>query len=207
MSTGTRVTYYYNPICETRATTDTGNFETMASLHPPTHHRAIVVGDGDRPQINDNVELPKLRSDEFLIRTDAVAVNPSDTKMLGAFATLGGVLGTDYAGTVVALGSEVTSVSIGDRVCGAQNAMNANSPLRGSFGEYNVSAGKIWLKLPSRISSEGGSSFGAGISTAGLGIKLLQLPLPEKPVLKPAFVLVYGGSTATATVAIQFLRL
>ncbi|KAI5274162.1 putative alcohol dehydrogenase [Aureobasidium subglaciale] len=179
----------------------------MTTIDPPASHRAIVVGEGDKPQINHNVELPKLQPDEFLLRTDAVAVNPSDTKMRGPFASLGGVLGTDYAGTVLALGSKITTVSVGDRVCGAQNAMNASSPLRGSFGEYNISAGKVWLKLPPHISSEGGSSFGAGISTAGLGIKLLQLPLPDAPVLKPAFVLVYGGSTATATIAIQLLRL
>jgi NADPH:quinone reductase-like Zn-dependent oxidoreductase len=95
-----------------------------------------------------------------------VAVNPSDTKMRGAFVTPGGVLGTDYAGTVVACGPEVTEVEVGDRVCGAQHTMNANTPHRGSFGEYNISAGKVWLKLPASVSTEGGATFGAGISTA-----------------------------------------
>ncbi len=119
-------------------------------------------------RVKDDVPFPMLQRDQFLIRTDAVAVNPSDTKMRGDFVTVGGVLGTDYAGTVIARSSDVTGVEVGDRVCGAQHAMNANTPHRGSFGEYNISAGKIWLKLPSSISTEGGATFGAGISTAGL---------------------------------------
>jgi NADPH:quinone reductase-like Zn-dependent oxidoreductase len=174
---------------------------------PPPTHRAVVIEAGDQVRVRDDVPLPTLQRDQFLVRTDAIAVNPSDTKMRGNFVTRGGVLGTDYAGTVVARGAEVTEVEVGDRVCGAQHAMNANTPLRGSFGEYNLSAGKIWLKLPSAVSTEGGATFGAGISTAGLALKLLGLPLPDAPVEKPAYILVYGGSTATATIAIQLLRL
>lgn len=174
---------------------------------PPTTQRAVIIEAGDQVRVRDDVPLPTLQKDQFLIRTDAVAVNPSDTKMRGDFVTPGGVLGTDYAGTVVARGPEVTAVEVGDRVCGAQHAMNANTPLRGSFGEYNISAGKIWLKLPAAVSTEGGATFGAGISTAGLALKLLGLPLPDAPVEKPAHVLVYGGSTATATIAMQLLRM
>ncbi|KAI9163911.1 putative enoyl reductase [Paramyrothecium foliicola] len=154
-----------------------------------------------------NVPLPTLQTGQFLVRTDAVAINPSDTKMRGSFATNGGVLGTDYAGTVVALGPETTFVQVGDRVCGAQNAMNANMPLCGSFGAFNIPTGKIWLKLPESVTTEGAATFGAGISTAGLALKLLGLPLPDAPVEKSAYVLVYGGSTATATIAMQLLRL
>ncbi|KAJ5635547.1 enoyl reductase [Penicillium longicatenatum] len=179
----------------------------MDSIKYPPSQRAVIIGTGEKVQIQDNIEIPQLQTGEFLIRTDAVAVNPSDTKMRGDFVTVGGILGTDYAGTVVALGPQVESVKIGDRICGAQNAMNAKTPLRGSFGEYNISAGKVWLKLPASLSTEGGATLGAGISTAGLGIKLLQLPLPDAPVDKSAYVLVYGGSTATATIAIQLLRL
>lgn len=176
-------------------------------LAPPTSHRAVIIGAGDQVCVRDGVALPPLRRDQFLIRTDAVAVNPSDTKMRGDFVTADGVLGTDYAGTVVARGPEVTEIEVGDRVCGAQHAMNPKTPLRGAFGEYNISAGKIWLKLPAGVSTEGGSTFGAAISTAGLALKLLGLPLPDAPVEKPQHVLVYGGSTATATIAIQLLRM
>jgi NADPH:quinone reductase-like Zn-dependent oxidoreductase len=65
----------------------------------------------------------------------------------------------------------------------------------------------VWLKLPQGLSTEAGATFGAGISTAGLALKLLGLPLPDEPVEKPAQVLVYGGSTATGTMAVQLLKL
>jgi hypothetical protein len=106
----------------------------MDSIKYPPSQRAIIIGTDERVHIQENIELPQLKTGEFLIRTDAVAVSPSDTKMRGDFVTVGGILGTDYAGTVVALGPHVPSVKIGDRLCGAQNAMNASTPLRGSFG-------------------------------------------------------------------------
>lgn len=174
---------------------------------PLETQRAVIIENGDHVRVRDDVAFPTLQRDQFLIKTEAVAINPSDTKMRGDFVTPGGVLGTDYAGTVVACGPEVTKVKVGDRVCGAKHAMNASTPLLGAFGEYNISDGKIWLKLPASISTEGGATLGAGISTAGLALKLLGLPLPDAPVKKPAHVLVYGGSTATATIAIQLLRL
>ncbi|KDN70343.1 putative zinc-binding dehydrogenase [Colletotrichum sublineola] len=89
---------------------------------PPPTHRAVVIEAGDRVRVRDDVPLPALEKDQFLVRTEFVAVNPSDTKMRGPFVTVGGVLGTDYAGTVVARGTDVTAVDIGDRVCGAQHA-------------------------------------------------------------------------------------
>lgn len=180
---------------------------TTEAFVAPTSHSAVVICTGDQVRLRYDVSLPSLQRNQFLVRTDAVAINPSDTKMRGDFVTPGGILGTDYAGVVVACGPDIVEVKVGDRVCGAQNAMNANTPLRGSFGEYNISAGKIWLKLPPSISTEGGATFGASISTAGLVLKLLSLSLPDDPVQRPAHVLVYGGSTATATIAIQLLRL
>lgn len=174
---------------------------------PPATQRGVVVEAGDQVRIRDDIPLPPLQKDEFLVRTDAVALNPSDTKMRGDFVTPGAMLGSDYAGTVVARGSAVTGVEIGDRVCGAQHEMNASTPYRAAFGEYNIPTGKVWLKLPASVTTEGGATFGAGISTIGLALKRLGLPLPDAPVQKPAYVLVYGGGTASATIAIQLLKL
>lgn len=44
---------------------------------------------------------PVCTDDSILVKVGAVAINPSDTKMLGDFQTPGAILGTDYAGTVV----------------------------------------------------------------------------------------------------------
>ena len=58
------------------------------------------------------------------------------------------------------------------------------------------------------MSFERAASLGAGVTTIGLCLyKSLQLPLPTAPAEVPFSVLVYGGSTATGVLAIQFLKL
>jgi NADPH:quinone reductase-like Zn-dependent oxidoreductase len=173
----------------------------------PTTQRAIIVEAGDHVCIRDDTPLGPLQRDEFMVRTEALSLNPSDTKMRGDFVTPGAMLGADYAGTVVARGPAVTGIEIGDRVCRAQYEMNAQRPYRAAFGEYNIPTGPFWLKLPASITTEGGATLSAGLGSAGLALKLLGLPLPDAPVQKPAHVLVYGGGTATATIAIQLLKL
>ena len=184
-----------------------GSIGIDTGFTPPTTQRAIIVEAGDRVCIRDDTPLPPLQRDEFMVRTEALSLNPSDTKMRGDFVTPGAMLGADYAGTVVARGPAVTGIEIGDRVCGAQYEMNAKRPYRAAFGEYNIPTGPFWLKLPASITTEGGATFSAAIGTAGLALNRLGLPLPDAPLQKPAHVLVYGGGTATATIAIQLLKL
>ena len=116
--------------------------ESVGTVAPvlPTTQRTVIIEAGDRVRGRDDMPLPTLEKHQFLIRTEAVVINPSDTKTRGPCVTPGGVLGTDYTATVVACRPEVTEVKVGDRVCGAQHAMNANTPHRGSFGEHDISS-------------------------------------------------------------------
>ena len=197
-------------------------------ITPPTcKQRAIVVDEHDNPKIWNEAPCPRQGQDQLLLRTDVVAINPSDTKMRGGFVTPMGILGGEYAGTVIAVGSQVTeNIVVGDRVCGAQNEMYAATPDRGAFCEYNVTRGSMWMKIPPSWTTEAAASLPVGISTAGLAMKLLGLPLPSlkgkadhvvaDSMAQSAYgldqergemVLVYGGSTATATIAMQMMRL
>ncbi|KAK6225587.1 enoyl reductase [Colletotrichum tabaci] len=187
-----------------------GSLATEAAFTPPAKQRAMTVNDNDEVVIWDDAPCPKLPADQVYVRVDAVALNPSDTKMRGAFATPWAFLGTDYCGTVVAVGSGVTHVRVGDRVYGAQNEMCPRTPDQGAFAQYTITRGGIWAKVPDGWATEAAAALPAGISTAGLALKLLGIPLPytsdgAKPV-KTTYVLVYGGSTATATITMQFLR-
>lgn len=179
----------------------------------PPHQTALTVDEHDKVTIWDVAPCPSLPPDQVCVRVEAVALNPSDTKMRGQFATPYAFLGTDYAGTVVAVGSQVTHIQVGDRVYGAQNEMCPRTPDQGAFSQYTVTRGRIWATVPEGWSFEQAASLPAGISTAGLAMKLLGLPLPDPnattaPALpKPVYVLVYGGSTATATIVMQMLRL
>lgn len=178
-----------------------------SSFTPPATQKAIVLDDKNGPMIWSEAPCPRLPPDQVFVRTDAVALNPSDTKMRGDFAIPFGTLGADFAGTVIAVGSDVVNVAVGDRVCGAQNIMFQTTPEQAAFAQYNVTRGKTWMKTPDSWSTEAAASLPVGLSTAGLAMKLLGIPLPGEPVSKPATVLVYGGSTATATIAMQLMRL
>lgn len=87
-------------------------------------------------------------------RTDAVAIN---AKMLGTSQPLFDILGVDLARTVVAVGSEVQGAAVEDRVYGTTNATSAHRPDGGASGQYEVSAGPIWLTLPVSLSTEAGA--------------------------------------------------
>lgn len=187
-----------------------GSLATEGTFTPPAKQKALTVNHEDEVILWDSAPCPKLPPDQVYIRTEAVAINPSDTKMKGTFATPFAFLGTDYAGTVVAVGSDVSHVKVGDRICGAQNEMCPRTPDQGAFAQYTITRGRIWAKIPDSWTIEAAASLPAGISTAGLALKLLGLPLPYASETKPkktTYVLVYGGSTATATIVMQFLKL
>ena len=89
---------------------------------PPTTQKAIVANADGAPSVDTEAPCANFlpESSQVFIRTEAVAINPSDTKMKGDFITPGALYGADYAGTVVAVGSKVQHVQVGDRIGGAQ---------------------------------------------------------------------------------------
>lgn len=188
----------------TPATMSPSKIETFI---PSATQEAVVADSNGKASFSSQAPCPPLRSDQVYVRTQALAINPSDIKMMGDFITPGALLGADYSGTVVAVGSDVKVVEVGDRIGDAQHSMYAKTPDHGAFGQFNVTNGAIWLKLPPSWITEAGATLGADISTAGLAIRALGLPLPDAPLKTPTRVLVCGGSTATGTIAIQLLKL
>jgi NADPH:quinone reductase-like Zn-dependent oxidoreductase len=79
----------------------------------------------------------------------------------------------------------------------------------GAFRQYlNVDA-ELIVHLPDQVSFEDAATLGMGISTAGQALyQVLALPVPEvEPTPKNQTILIYGGSTATGSLAIQFAKL
>jgi NADPH:quinone reductase-like Zn-dependent oxidoreductase len=126
--------------------------------------------------------------------------------MVGDFQTPFAVIWTAFTG-IVLVGLNVKDVAVGDRICGAGHGMSQLRPERDSFSWYNVTIGGVNLKFPTSMGSIFGSSLCAGLCTAGLAIRSLELPIADARVEKSLMVVVYGGSTATGTLAIQLLRL
>lgn len=178
----------------------------------PTVNKAIIGLEDGTLGLCQDAPLPRLEDDMLLVRNRAIALNPIDTKMVGSLGTPGAVAGMDFAGEVIAIGSKVkTSVPIrvGDRVCGAVPGMHAPTPRVGAFATVVGAPDVTTVKIPENMSFEEAASLGSGLGTIGLALfRSLEVPgSPMAPAEKPVDVLVYGGSTATGTLAIQLLKL
>lgn len=180
----------------------------MISL-PPTQTAVTARQDGSLAT-SDYALMPSLEADMIIVKNAAVSINPVDTKLQGPYSTPGAIAGCDFAGTVVGIGPAVSrNLQIGDRVCGTVMGMNPQKPAVGAFATYVGAPGDLTLSIPSNVTFESAAAFGTVFATAGLALfKSLGLrATPSHPAKKPFPVLVYGGSTATGTAAIQLLRL
>lgn len=79
----------------------------------------------------------------------------------------------------------------------------------GAFGEIITAKGDLQVHIPNNMSTEEAATLGVGISTVGQGLyQSLELPLPNdaEGIRKSSGtpILIYGGSTATGSLAIQF---
>ncbi|CAG8902083.1 unnamed protein product [Penicillium egyptiacum] len=183
--------------------------EPKESIDIPQVQRAIVCLPNGRLGHARDAPVPPLAPDMVLVRTAAVALNPTDHKMVANFPTPGAVSGCDFAGTVVAVGSAATErVKVGDRVCGGVHGANPLDPAVGAFAEYVGATADILAVIPPDLSFTNAAAIGgAGPATMALALRdELGLSINASSERKEEFVLVYGGSTATGTMALQFLR-
>ncbi|KND87974.1 Enoyl reductase LovC [Tolypocladium ophioglossoides CBS 100239] len=176
------------------------------------HYQTALVGASDGTiRLSNAAPVPEVTGDRVLIKTRAVSVNPVDTKMIGSYVTPGAVAGFDFAGVVEHVCPDATKcdIKVGDRVCTAIMGMNPHDPTVGAFAEHTAAVEWILLRIPPSLSFEEGASLGISFMTTGLALfKSLDLPgHPLEPCTQKLPVLVFGGSSATGTAAIQLLRL
>ncbi|KAF7587032.1 hypothetical protein BBP40_007828 [Aspergillus hancockii] len=171
--------------------------------------KAIVVTSPKQESLVSDRSIPTLRDDYILIKTVAVKLNPTDWKHIAFLAPPGVLVGCDYAGIVEAVGPKVKkNFKKGDRVCGFVHGANAVQPEDGAFAEYIVAKGDLQMHIPDNLSFQQAATLGVSISTVGQALyQSLKLALPTAPTKEPTPILIYGGSTATGTFAIQFAKL
>ncbi|KAJ5202108.1 uncharacterized protein N7498_006771 [Penicillium cinerascens] len=155
-----------------------------------TTQSAIIVQGPGRAVLKQNVPLPELPDGYILVKTKAVALNPTDWRHIDFVPCDGATVGCDYAGIVVAVTPQVKKTfKKGDRVAGFVHGSNAARPNGGAFAEYVIAKGDLQIFIPDFMSYEAAATFGVGLTTEETSI------------------LIYGGATATGTLAIQLAKL
>ncbi|KAI0457606.1 putative zinc-binding oxidoreductase ToxD [Xylaria acuta] len=175
----------------------------------------IRVGTGNA--VLQPIPIPQLRDDYILVRTVTVALNPTDWTTLDAPGDNGTLVGCDYAGTVEEVGRAVTqNFKKGDRIAGFGHGGNDANPENGTFARYIAVKADLQIHVPDNVSFEAACTVGVGFGTSGYALyHELRLPFPDDVRENPNgdkgkernSVLIYGGSTATGTIAIQLAKL
>lgn len=172
--------------------------------------KAIVIQQQGIANLVNDHPIPTLRDDYILVKTVAVALNPTDWKHIdNVINEPGPLVGCDYAGIVEEVGAKVMKdFKKGDRICGVAHGANAVQHEDGAFAEFIVVKGDLQIKIPPNLSFEEASTLGIGITTVGQGLyQALKLSLPSSPTLSAEPILIYGGSTATGSLGIQYAKL
>jgi len=172
---------------------------------PSKPMKAIVYCDYGSPAVLklEDVEKPTAGDDQVLVRVRAASVNPLDWHVMRGtprFARFSmGLrkpkeirLGVDFAGTVEAVGKNVTGFKSGDDVFGART---------GAFGEYvSVRADRALVLKPANITFEQAASVPIAAITALQGLR-------DKAHLQPGQkVLINGASGGVGTFAVQIAK-
>lgn len=170
---------------------------------------ALVCKGAGKYALSLEAPLPKIEPHMVLVQVVAVSINPSDWKMAERAPTPGAVGGFDFAGIVVQCGQRpLRAFTPGDRVYGIVFGLNPLCSDVGAFSQYTGADSALLGHIPASMSFEEAATMSMGLMTCGMALyHRLALPPPMAPAEKPIFVLVYGGSTATGTLAIQLLRL
>ncbi|KAI9696851.1 MAG: putative secondary metabolism biosynthetic enzyme [Bogoriella megaspora] len=183
----------------------------------PLQFQAAVVEDSTgQPVLAHSAAVPKLRPGTLLIKTTAVAINPSDYKIGSNSPAPGAIVGMDFAGKIVQMDVEAKELrpdlALGDTVCGFVHGSNPTEPDNGSFAEYLRAHSQLVFRVPSGMEAGEAATMGVALATAALSLwNSLKLPAspsaPLAPTSAPVYVLVYGASTASGTMLLQLLKL
>ena len=94
---------------------------------------------------------------------------------------------------------------MGDRIAGVNRGSNQTESEDGAFGEYCVVKEGLTFKVPEQMSDEQAATVGVAVTTIASGLyNKLGTPMPGSGKNgEGQWLLVYGGSTAMGSLAIQ----
>jgi len=184
--------------------TSTNDYEQQTAA-PKNPIKAIVYADYGIANLKlTDIEKPVPTDDQVLVKVHAASINPYDWHFIEGTPYIMramGVglrkpksirLGTDFAGTVEAVGKNVTQYKPGDEVFGGAT---------GAFGQYvcRRAAGSVALK-PAAVTFEQAAALNIA------GITALQAVRDHGKVQSGQKVLVNGASGGVGTFAVQIAK-
>ena len=147
-----------------------------------------------------DVPMPEVGRSDVLVRVSTAGVNPLDNmiirgevKLIAPY-TLPLVMGNEFCGTIVKMGSEVRGFTVGERVYG-------RLPLNhiGAFAEYITVSHDAIAKVPDYLSDEEASSIPLTALTALQALELLHAKAGDT-------VFISGGTGSFGAMAIPIAK-
>jgi len=169
--------------------------------------KAIVITKYGGPEVLQykDVEKPSPTANQVLVKVHAASLNASDFEIMrGSWAgRLGGpmrtrhkIFGTDIAGTVEAVGSNVTKFQPGDEVMGDLLYPNGY----GAFAEYACALEKVLAPKPANMTFEQASTYPEA------GIVASQSLRGKREIQPGEKILINGAGGGMGSFAIQIAK-
>lgn len=161
----------------------------MTAISITTHGGPEVLVPGLRP-------TPVPAPGEVLVKVEAAGVNRPDVmQRKGLYPPPPGaseIPGLEIAGTIVALGADVTSLKVGERICALVTG--------GGYAEYCTAPAETALPIPEGLSAIEAAALPETVFTVWSNV------FERGQLAKGEWLLVHGGSSGIGTTAIQLAK-
>lgn len=174
----------------------------MAAGNAPERMQAAAFDEFGGPEVITPriLPVPQIADDEVLLKVWSAGVGVWDAfEREGTLVPEGAdfpiVPGAEAAGTVAAVGRQVTNVAVGDLVY----VYGYRRPKGGFYAEYAATKAQYVAKLPAGVSAEHAGAMPTDALTALSGLDVLGLPAG-------AWVLIFGASGGQGHLGVQLAK-
>lgn len=177
--------------------------EFLNTQKQPNIMKAIQFHPSDSLETPTLTELPtpEPNGHDILVKIEAVAMNPVDTKVRpDSSDTEPATLGYDASGIITAIGSDVTSLSVGDHVFYAGDISRP-----GSNAEYQLVDSRIAARRPTTLNAAASAALPLTSLTAWESL-FHRLDICPKGNDAGKSILIIGGAGGVGSIAIQLAK-
>ncbi|QBY02876.1 NAD(P)H-quinone oxidoreductase [Thalassotalea sp. HSM 43] len=143
-----------------------------------------------------NCDKPQISAEQCLVKVHAIGVNRADLlQRQGKYPPPAGeshILGLEVSGDVVAIGENVTNISLGDRICGLVAG--------GGYAEYVAIQADHIIPIPNHFSYVQGAAIAEVYLTAFQSLFCLADLQPDEQVL------IHGGASGVGSAALMLAK-